>query len=64
MTLERNVHIKLAHVNPECFNGLPPAPDMPSTPTSMWFIGLVFAKSGNLNVNLTYDIQSFTIAGM
>lgn len=62
MTLERNMHIKLAHVNPECFNGLPPAPDMPSTPASMWFIGLVFAKSKNLNVDLTYDIQSFTKA--
>lgn len=26
----------------------------------MWFIGLEFAKSENLNVDLTYDIQSFT----
>jgi poly(A) polymerase len=26
----------------------------------MWFIGLEFAKTENLNVNLTYDIQSFT----
>lgn len=26
----------------------------------MWFIGLDFLKSENLNVDLTYDIQSFT----
>jgi hypothetical protein len=30
----------------------------------MWFIGLVFAKTENLNVDLTYDIQSFTDSGM
>ncbi|XP_075212061.1 poly(A) polymerase hiiragi isoform X2 [Lycorma delicatula] len=72
--LERNQHIVLAHVNPECFQGPPPPPPPPSscdqntppvqpqanTPCSMWFIGLVFAKTENLNVDLTYDIQSFT----
>lgn len=26
----------------------------------MWFIGLEFAKTENLNVDLTYDIQTFT----
>ena len=125
--LERNQHIVLAHVNPECFphyennetvtttqpatpsppestvlaekstpaesNSVPetPAPaasvtssgttaTTPSTPAlqtpnstskpgkgeglgSMWFIGLVFAKTENLNVDLTYDIQSFTETG-
>ncbi|KAL1124811.1 hypothetical protein AAG570_001432 [Ranatra chinensis] len=60
VNLERNQHIVLAHVNPECFTGLPPPPDEPQVPTSMWFIGLVFNKIENLNVDLTYDIQSFT----
>jgi poly(A) polymerase len=55
--LERNVHITLAHVNPECFSQLEPEPDKFC---AMWFIGLVFAKTENLNVDLTYDIQSFT----
>ncbi|PNF37421.1 Poly(A) polymerase gamma [Cryptotermes secundus] len=55
--LERNIHITLAHVNPECFSQLEPEPDKFCT---MWFIGLVFAKTENLNVDLTYDIQSFT----
>lgn len=126
--LERNQHIVLAHVNPECFphydnneqvaasqpttpsppesstvltekstsaesNSVPETPPpassitssgtttTPSTPAiqtpnsaskpgkgeglgSMWFIGLVFAKTENLNVDLTYDIQSFTETGM
>lgn len=73
-TLERNQHIILAHVNPECFQGPPPIPppptsdgtaitQQPNTPCSMWFIGLVFAKTENLNVDLTYDIQSFTNSG-
>ncbi|KAJ1519933.1 hypothetical protein ONE63_004168 [Megalurothrips usitatus] len=124
VSLERNEHIVLAHVNPECFphyggselvsstqpatpsptdstgpvENSEPAPDAsppsnlstaatattttttttattnnaPSTPNpppkggkgdglgSMWFIGLVFAKTEHLNVDLTYDIQSFT----
>jgi poly(A) polymerase len=55
-TLERNVHITLAHVNPECFPQLEPEPDKFCT---IWFIGLVFAKTENLSVDLTYDIQSF-----
>jgi poly(A) polymerase len=59
--LEGNQHITLAHVNPECFSQLEPEPDKFCT---MWFIGLVFAKTENLNVDLTYDIQSFTDYGM
>ncbi|XP_074098721.1 poly(A) polymerase hiiragi isoform X2 [Cotesia typhae] len=56
-TLERNQHITLAHVNPE---GFPPLnPEESSHYCSMWFIGLLFAKSENLNVDLTYDIKSF-----
>lgn len=90
-TLERNQHITIAHVNPECFNSvplhtnggqplaLPPGATPPAaadTPgdvklndkgevipnhCSMWFIGLVFEKT-NVNVDLTYDISTFTKA--
>ena len=28
-----------------------------------WFIGLVFIKAENVNIDLTYDIQSFTDTG-
>lgn len=28
-----------------------------------WFIGLVFVKAENVNVDLTFDIQSFTDIG-
>ncbi|KAK1120611.1 hypothetical protein K0M31_012217 [Melipona bicolor] len=55
-TLERNPHITLAHVNPEAF---PPLEPEPEGHCSMWFIGLLFAKSENLNIDLTYDIKSF-----
>ncbi|XP_076279083.1 poly(A) polymerase hiiragi isoform X2 [Lasioglossum baleicum] len=55
-TLERNQHITLAHVNPEAF---PPLEPEPEGHCSMWFIGLLFAKSENLNIDLTYDIKSF-----
>ncbi|XP_063370381.1 poly(A) polymerase type 3 [Cydia amplana] len=85
-TLERNQHITIAHVNPECYNSvplninngqplaLPPGAPIPDPGTevkknengevlanhcSMWFIGLVFEKT-NLNVDLTYDISTFT----
>ncbi|CAH0718570.1 unnamed protein product, partial [Brenthis ino] len=83
-TLERNQHITIAHVNPECYNSVPlntnngqPLALPPGTPVppenanengevkanvcSMWFIGLVFDKT-NVNVDLTYDISSFTEA--
>ncbi|GBP25675.1 Poly(A) polymerase gamma [Eumeta japonica] len=87
--LERNQHITLAHVNPECYNSvplhtnngeplaLPPGAPIPTDPApeirknkdgevianycSMWFIGLVFERT-NVNVDLTYDISSFTKA--
>lgn len=72
--LERNQHISLAHVNPNCFD----RPTISSTATtngnaieandkfytaafcSMWFIGMDFKKSENLNVDLTDSIHSFT----
>lgn len=55
--LERHPYIQLAHVNPEVFTPLEVEPD---TFQSMWFIGLQFAKTENVNVDLTLDIQSFT----
>lgn len=58
--LERNQFISLAHVNPDCFPAPPCPPGELPVPTSMWFIGIVFRKLENLNVDLTYDIQSFT----
>lgn len=89
-TLERNQHITIAHVNPECYNSvplttnngqplaLPPGSPVPSevelneikkndkgevvaNACAMWFIGLVFDKT-NVNIDLTYDISSFTKA--
>uniref|UniRef100_A0A4W4GNJ6 polynucleotide adenylyltransferase n=1 Tax=Electrophorus electricus TaxID=8005 RepID=A0A4W4GNJ6_ELEEL len=53
--LERNEYITLAHVNPQSF----PWNDF----VSMWFIGIIFKKLENadcVNIDLTYDIQSFT----
>lgn len=60
--LERNQHITLAHVNPECYTYLDQQEKKAESNVhcSMWFIGLEFAKSENLNVDLTYDIHSFT----
>ncbi|XP_011314445.1 poly(A) polymerase type 3 [Fopius arisanus] len=55
-TLERNQHITLAHVNPE---GHAPVTPEQGRNCSMWFIGLLFSKSENLNVDLTYDIKAF-----
>lgn len=59
--LERNQHITLAHVNPDSFQQ-PQEPDS-NVHCTMWFIGVVFAKTENLNVDLTYDIMSFTDTG-
>ncbi|KAI1895314.1 hypothetical protein AGOR_G00105020 [Albula goreensis] len=60
--LEKNEFITLAHVNPQSFPG--PKEDVEKEEFStMWVIGIVFKKmegSENLNVDLTYDIQSFT----
>ncbi|CAO1414618.1 unnamed protein product [Diamesa serratosioi] len=58
--LERNQHINLAHVNPKCYEK-PYTPKVPKH-CSMWFIGLVFERLANLNVDLTVSIQSFTDA--
>merc|ERR1712071_466650 len=57
LALERNDHITLAHINPEQFEPLQPEKD---TFSAMWFIGLVFEKTENLNIDLTTDIQAFT----
>uniref|UniRef100_A0A8C4ZCH6 polynucleotide adenylyltransferase n=1 Tax=Gadus morhua TaxID=8049 RepID=A0A8C4ZCH6_GADMO len=56
--LEKNEFITLAHVNPQSFPGPKEGND-----NTMWVIGIVFKKmegSENLNVDLTFDIQSFT----
>uniref|UniRef100_A0A8C4TFW9 polynucleotide adenylyltransferase n=1 Tax=Erpetoichthys calabaricus TaxID=27687 RepID=A0A8C4TFW9_ERPCA len=60
--LEKNEFITLAHVNPQSFPGPKEGGDKEEFCT-MWVIGIVFKKmesSENLNVDLTYDIQSFT----
>ncbi|XP_043483065.1 poly(A) polymerase type 3 isoform X1 [Leptopilina heterotoma] len=54
--LERYPAITLAHINPEAY---PPLEPDPEKQCSMWFIGLSFARSENLNVDLTYDIRNF-----
>ncbi|XP_048185986.1 poly(A) polymerase beta [Perognathus longimembris pacificus] len=60
--LEKNEFITLAHVNPQSF----PAPKENADKEefrTMWVIGLVLKKpedSDILNIDLTYDIQSFT----
>lgn len=62
--LERNQHISLAHVNPKCFEGKSATvmnnDDTPAARCSMWFIGLEFQRTENLNVDLTDSIQQFT----
>lgn len=70
--LERNPFINLAHVNPRCFDrtkqcvigdgGVTDANDKLVTAPccSMWFIGMEFKRTENLNVDLTDSIQSFT----
>ncbi|XP_051951463.1 poly(A) polymerase type 3-like isoform X2 [Xyrauchen texanus] len=60
--LEKNEFITLAHVNPQSFPGPKEGNDKEEVST-MWVIGIVFKKmegSENLNVDLTFDIQSFT----
>uniref|UniRef100_A0A182QW87 Poly(A) polymerase n=1 Tax=Anopheles farauti TaxID=69004 RepID=A0A182QW87_9DIPT len=66
--LERNQHINLAHVNPKCYEQheqnsgttLSGADGKPTAFCSLWFIGLEFERSENLNVDLTESIQNFT----
>lgn len=58
-SLERNKHIVLAHINPESYSQLE-SKSKDNTQCTMWFIGLEFAKTENLNIDLTADIQAFT----
>ncbi|XP_029449582.1 poly(A) polymerase gamma isoform X2 [Rhinatrema bivittatum] len=71
--LERNEFITLAHVNPQSFPGNKEHRGDPLTLrsdkhngdeyVSMWFLGINFKKMENaesVNIDLTYDIQSFT----
>ncbi|XP_068597096.1 poly(A) polymerase gamma [Brachionichthys hirsutus] len=60
--LERNEYITLAHVNPQSFPGSKDNRNENDF-VSMWFIGIIFKKVENtesVNIDLTYDIQSFT----
>ncbi|XP_065152779.1 poly(A) polymerase gamma isoform X1 [Paramisgurnus dabryanus] len=60
--LERNEYITLAHVNPQSFPGSKENCNENEF-VSMWFIGIIFKKLDNsdcVNIDLTYDIQSFT----
>ncbi|XP_043367887.1 poly(A) polymerase gamma isoform X1 [Dermochelys coriacea] len=60
--LERNEFINLAHVNPQSFPGNKEH-CKESNYVSMWFLGIIFRKMENaesVNIDLTYDIQSFT----
>ncbi|TSP57635.1 Poly(A) polymerase alpha [Bagarius yarrelli] len=61
-SLEKNEFITLAHVNPQSFPG-PKENDKTPEFSTMWVIGIEFKKmegSELLNVDLTFDIQSFT----
>ncbi|XP_042903419.1 poly(A) polymerase type 3 isoform X2 [Parasteatoda tepidariorum] len=55
--LERHPNIHLAHVNPETYTPIGADPDKFAC---MWFMGLQFTKTENVNVDLTRDIQNFT----
>lgn len=55
--LERNPFIRIAHVTPESFG---PLSESDGKYMCKWFIGLAFNKVENQNVDLTFDIQSFT----
>lgn len=57
--LERNPYIKLAHVMPECYG---PINESEGQYMCKWFIGLVFHSTQTANIDLTYDIQSFSDA--
>lgn len=60
--LERNEYINLAHVNPQSFPGSKENRNENDF-VAMWFIGILFKKVENaesVNIDLTYDIQSFT----
>ncbi|XP_045683948.1 poly(A) polymerase gamma isoform X1 [Phyllostomus hastatus] len=60
--LERNEFITLAHVNPQSFPGNKEH-YKDNNYVSMWFLGIIFRRVENaesVNIDLTYDIQSFT----
>ncbi|XP_076463451.1 poly(A) polymerase beta-like [Babylonia areolata] len=57
--LERNPFIKLAHVMPESYG---PVNESEGQYMCKWFIGLVFNNTQTSNIDLTYDIQSFSDA--
>lgn len=57
--LERNPFIKLAHVMPESYG---PINESEGQYMCKWFIGLVFHNTQTANIDLTYDIQSFSDA--
>ncbi|KAB1266832.1 Poly polymerase gamma [Camelus dromedarius] len=60
--LERNEFITLAHVNPQSFPGNKEH-HKDNNYVSMWFLGIIFRRVENaesVNIDLTYDIQSFT----
>lgn len=57
--LEHDEHIELAHVNPKRFE----CHEQQTKTTefcSMWFVGIQFKQTENMNVNLTENIQNFT----
>lgn len=58
-SLERNPYIKLAHVMPEAYG---PISESEGQYMCKWFIGLVFHNTQTANIDLTYDIQSFSDA--
>lgn len=58
--LERNQHIQLPHIWPKTYPSVTPE----GRPVTQWFIGLIFSKVDNLNVDLTYDIHGFTDGGI
>ncbi|XP_067680172.1 poly(A) polymerase type 3-like [Haliotis asinina] len=55
--LERNPFIKLAHIMPESFG---PLNETEGMFMCKWFIGLVFNNTPSANIDLTFDIQSFS----
>ncbi|KAJ6667048.1 hypothetical protein lerEdw1_019051 [Lerista edwardsae] len=60
--LERNEFITIAHVNPQSFPGAREQ-YKEGAYVSMWFLGIIFKKAESaesVNIDLTYDIQSFT----
>ncbi|XP_071596448.1 poly(A) polymerase gamma isoform X2 [Heliangelus exortis] len=60
--LEKNEFITIAHVQPQSFPGNKELCER-NGHVSMWFLGIIFRKAENaesVNIDLTYDIQSFT----